>query len=180
MTMRTGKQRQQASVPAWLAPAVIVSSSFALGACTLKPASLPPGRLVLVAPAASGVPAWAASSFAALQPVPAPVVRVAPPAPESPFADSPVSFLVRGPFSRGELVIVRVCLRPDHSIASSAILESSGDPHFDAQAIEWARLVKLRSAVSPGTRVAACGSVRVELHNASEPPLGRPAGNLLG
>src|SRR5665213_1209428 len=103
----------------------------------------------------------------------APAVRVValpapqsapPPLPVSPFEDSPVSFLVASPrFTRGELVIVRVCVGPDRSISSADILESSGDRRFDALAVGWARQVRLRSAPTADVPVAPCGQVRVEV-----------------
>jgi TonB family protein len=104
----------------------------------------------------------------------------APPPPLSPFADAPVSFLVHGNFARGEQVVVRVCLRPDHSIASSDILESSGDPRFDERALDWARLVQLRAASAPGRTIAPCGPVRVELHDTGAPGMGHQVGEGLG
>lgn len=103
-----------------------------------------------------------------------------PPPPLSPFADSPVSFLVHGNFARGEQVVVRVCLRPDHSIASSDILESSGDARFDQRALDWARRVQLRAASVPGRTIARCGPVRVELHDTGKPGMGQQAGERLG
>ncbi len=94
----------------------------------------------------------------------------APPVPVSPFSDNPVSFLIHGEFARGEHVIVRVCLRADRSIASSSIVESSGDPRFDELAISWAQRVRLRQqGPADSSPVAPCGAVRVELHDASEP-----------
>jgi TonB family protein len=83
----------------------------------------------------------------------------------------PISLFVHGHFVRGEHVLVRVCLRADHSVASSSILESSGDQRFDELALEWARRVRLREAT--GARpVASCGPVRVELHDTSSPEFG--------
>ncbi len=87
----------------------------------------------------------------------------------SPFLDSPVSFLIHGHFTRGELVIVRVCLRPDHSIASSDVVESSGDRVFDQMAVTWAQRVRLRQSAPDGQPIASCGAVRVELHDAIQP-----------
>lgn len=98
-----------------------------------------------------------------------PAARAAPPKPVSPFLDSPVSFLIHGHFTRGELVIVRVCLRPDHSIASSDVIESSGDAQFDQMALTWAQRVRLRQSSSEGEPIARCGAVRVELHDATQP-----------
>jgi len=103
-----------------------------------------------------------------------------PPEPLSPFSDAPVSFLIHGQFSRGELVIVRVCVRADHSIASSQVIESSGDPHFDELAVDWARRVRLRAHPADGLPTAPCGAVRVELHSAPEPKVIPGPENLLG
>lgn len=108
------------------------------------------------------------------------VKAVSPSPPLSPFSDAPVSFLIHGEFSRGEFVIVRVCLRADRSIESAAVVESSGDARFDQLAIDWARRVPLRGAIPQGARVAACGPVRVELHNVNEPPVIPGSVNLLG
>jgi outer membrane biosynthesis protein TonB len=93
----------------------------------------------------------------------------APPEPLSPFDDSPVIFTIAGQhFSRGERVIVTVCLGPDHSITSADIFESSGDSKFDQLAVMWARRIKLREAAQ-GEQVANCGAVRVEVRPAQEP-----------
>src|SRR5262249_39738992 len=93
----------------------------------------------------------------------------APPEPLSPFDDSPVIFAIAGQhFSRGERVIVTVCLGPDHSITSADIFESSGDSKFDQLAVMWARRIKLREAAQ-GEQVASCGAVRVEVRPAQEP-----------
>lgn len=64
---------------------------------------------------------------------------------------------------------MRVCLRPDHSIASSDIVESSGDPQFDQMAMTWAQRVRQRQSSPEGPPVAPCGAVRVELHDATQP-----------
>jgi hypothetical protein len=102
-----------------------------------------------------------------------------PPPPVSPFLDAPVSFLIRGHFTRGELVIVRVCLRLDHSIASSDVIESSGDRLFDQMALTWAQRVRQRESAPAGRPVASCGAVRVELHDATQPSvIGDPADQL--
>jgi hypothetical protein len=93
----------------------------------------------------------------------------APPPPISPFLDSPVSFLIHGHFARGELVIVRVCLRPDRSIASSDVVESSGDRLFDQMAVTWAQRVRLRESAPEGRPIAPCGAVRVELRDPTQP-----------
>jgi TonB family protein len=122
------------------------------------------------------------SSLPRTPPLPhaAPLTRAPPPPPLSPFDDASVSIFVHGNFARGEQVVVRVCLRPDHSIASSDILESSGDRRFDALALDWARRVQLRSAPAPGHTVARCGPVRVELHDTAQPGMGHQPGEQLG
>jgi len=104
----------------------------------------------------------------------------APPPPLSPFADAAVSFLIRGHFVRGEQVVVRICLHADHSIASSAIVESSGDRRFDEMALDWARRMQLRTEATPGHTIARCGSVRVELRDTAAPGMGRSVGEQLG
>lgn len=103
-----------------------------------------------------------------------------PPPPLSPFADSAVSFFIHGHFALGEQVVVRVCLHADHSIASSDILESSGDRRFDERALDWARRVQLRTQAAPGRAIARCGFVRVELNDTAAPGMGRAAGEQLG
>jgi TonB family protein len=88
--------------------------------------------------------------------------------------------MVHGHFSRGEQVVVLVCLRADHSIASSDILVSSGDRRFDEMALDWARRVQLRAAPTSGRAMARCGPVRVELHEPGAPGMGREPGEQLG
>lgn len=88
--------------------------------------------------------------------------------------------MIRGHFTRGEEVVVRVCLGADHSIASSDILESSGDRHFDELALEWARRIQLRTAPAPGRVISRCGPVRVELHEPTQPGMGGALGEQLG
>lgn len=115
---------------------------------------------------------------------PSPLAAAAPaPIPVSPFADTPVSFFVKSPhFTPGELVIVRVCIRPDRSIASADVVESSGDRQFDELAVGWARQIKLRSVATDGPPplVAPCGPVRVEVHSVLEPRVIVRPDNLLG
>ena len=65
-------------------------------------------------------------------------------------------------------MIVTVCLGPDHAIASADVFESSGDSKFDQLAVMWARRVRLREAAQ-GEQMAACGTVRVEVHPSQEP-----------
>jgi TonB family protein len=120
------------------------------------------GLGALLAACAAPVP-----RLAAQMPAPAP----APPQPVSPFSDSPISLLVHGPFVRGEHVVVRVCLHADRSIASSSILQSSGDRRFDELALGWARRVRLRP-ITDGRPVYACGPVRVELRDSTQPAFG--------
>ena len=103
------------------------------------------------------------------------------PVPVSPFADTAVSFFVKGAgFVRGELVIVRVCVGTNRSIASSDIVESSGDSRFDALAVVWARRVRLRALPPDGAQVAPCGAVRVEMRRASDPHVNAAPDGLLG
>jgi outer membrane biosynthesis protein TonB len=89
--------------------------------------------------------------------------------------------MIHGHFARGELVIVRVCLRTDHSIASSEVMESSGDRRFDEMAVTWAQRVRLRqSPADDGRPLASCGAVRVELHDTAEPAVIDGHDDLLG
>jgi len=157
--MKTGARGSRVQVPAARtgaqrrAAAAGVALLLAMGGC----ATQSPVRQV----APARVPVAAAGSG---------TQHPAPAVPASPFSDNPVSFLIHGEFTRGEHVIVRVCLRADRSIASSSILESSGDPRFDELAITWAQRVRLRQQPpAEGRPVAPCGAVRVELHDSPEP-----------
>jgi hypothetical protein len=90
--------------------------------------------------------------------------------PEAPFSDDPISFVIAVPhFPPGEVTIVRVCLAPDRSIASTNVMESSGDARFDGMALIWARQIRLRSLPNDSTPVRPCGEVRVEIRAPSEP-----------
>jgi TonB family protein len=107
----------------------------------------------------------AAASGCAAPARPVPVVL-----PVGPFDDDPVSFLVSARrITPGEVAIVKVCVSPDRTIISASVLESSGDARFDSMAVDWARLVKLRSAPENGAPMAPCGQVRVEVRAPSEP-----------
>jgi hypothetical protein len=108
-----------------------------------------------------------------------PVVPVVP-APVEPFSDDPVSLLVATRhFAPGAVTIVQVCVAPDHTISSTAVLESSGDVRFDNMALSWARMIRLRSVPPEGAPVAPCGQVRVELAKPSLPRvLAGPDGSL--
>ncbi|HEX2789824.1 MAG TPA: hypothetical protein VHN17_05300 [Steroidobacteraceae bacterium] len=95
-----------------------------------------------------------------------PVTKVAQP----PFDDAPISFVVAAPrFTPGEVAIVKVCLAPDRSVLSAAVMESSGDRRFDDLAVTWARQVKLRSPPRDGSPSRPCGEVRVEIRTPTEP-----------
>jgi outer membrane biosynthesis protein TonB len=121
-----------------------------------------------VGPAAGGKAAPAANA-----------ANAPPPELLSPFDDGPVIFTVAGEhFTRGERVIVTVCLASDHTIASAYIFESSGDSKFDAQALQWARRIGLRNAVK-GEQIATCGAVRVEVRPAQEPRVFHAPGDSL-
>jgi hypothetical protein len=101
-----------------------------------------------------------------------PTARRAPPARIAlpPFDDAPVSFVVAGPrFTPGEVTIVKVCIAPDRSILSAAVMASSGDRRFDDMAVSWARQVRVRSAPRDGSALQACGEVRVEIRTPTEP-----------
>jgi hypothetical protein len=87
-----------------------------------------------------------------------------------PFDEAPVSFVVAGPrFTPGEVTIVKVCIAPDRSILSAAVMASSGDRRFDDLAVNWARQVRVRAAPLDGSPMRACGEVRVEIRAPSEP-----------
>jgi TonB family protein len=119
------------------------------------------------------------------RPPPLAVQRAEPP---DPFDDSSTSFTVRGArFAPGETAIVKVCVTPEGSIASAAVVGSSGDKRFDDYALVWARQVRLRSVppdvqqrvpqgapsrgVSPSSSASQplCGPVRVEIQPAAMP-----------
>lgn len=131
--------------------------------------------------AASTRPAAGAKAAAAAG-VGAPAANAAnapPPGPLSPFDDGPVIFTVAGEhFTRGERVIVTVCLAPDHTVARAYIFESSGDSKFDAQALQWAQRIGLRPAAK-GEQLATCGAVRVEVRPAQEPRVFHAPGDSL-
>jgi outer membrane biosynthesis protein TonB len=118
----------------------------------------------------AGSPATGATGKAANAP---------PPEPLSPFTDDAVIFTVAGlHFTRGERVIVTVCLGPNHTIASADVFESSGDSKFDALAVNWARRIRLRTA-EKGEDVATCGTVRVEVRPSEEPRILHAPGDAL-
>ena len=100
--------------------------------------------------------------------------------PPDPFDDSSTSFTIQGArFAPGETAIVKVCVTPEGSIASAAVVGSSGDKRFDDYALVWARQVRLRSvpqgapsngaSPSPPTTQSQCGPVRVEIRPAALP-----------
>jgi hypothetical protein len=110
-------------------------------------------------------------------------VKPAPTAPVQlidPFADDPVSFLVSvRRITPGEVAIVQVCVASDGTIASTHLMESSGDARFDSMAVGWARMIKLRSATQDSAPMAPCGSVRVESRLPADPKvLARPSTSL--
>ncbi len=81
---------------------------------------------------------------------------------------------------RGEHVIVRVCVGADHSIVSSDVVQSSGDPRFDQLAVGWARQVRLRAYTADEAPVASCGAVRVQMRHVPDEPVTGARANLLG
>jgi len=112
---------------------------------------------------------------------PEPAAVIVKPAEPDPFDNTPTSFVVAGPrFTPGETAIIKVCVSVEGSIASSEVLESSGDKRFDEFARVWARRVKLRSMPRGDSGKDACGSVRVEIKAAPEPRMLSGADNLLG
>jgi hypothetical protein len=106
---------------------------------------------------------------------PAKPVRIISPAllppPVAPFDDEPVSLLTSRRFIPGEVAIVRVCVAPDRTIASTSLVESSGDARFDSMALDWAQSVRLRSVPKNAMPTAPCGEVRVEIRAPSEPKM---------
>jgi hypothetical protein len=87
-----------------------------------------------------------------------------------PFDDAPISFVIAAPhFTPGEVTIVKVCVAPDRSVLSAAVLASSGDRRFDDLAVTWARQVRVRSAPADGSPLQTCGEVRVEIRRPAEP-----------
>ena len=157
----------------WLLASLCLPLVTVLTECSL------PSRPVGTASSAALLPPPASASPSSTPPAQSPT-PTAPPPPLSPFADSAVSFLIRGHFVRGEQVVVRICLHADHSIASSVIVESSGDRRFDEMALDWARRMQLRTEATPGHTIARCGSVRVELRDTAAPGMGRSVGEQLG
>ncbi len=96
--------------------------------------------------------------------------------PPDPFDDSSTSFTIQGArFAPGETAIVKVCVTPEGSIASAAVVGSSGDKRFDDYALVWARQVRLRSVpqgvspAGPSQGASQCGPVRVEIRPAALP-----------
>lgn len=158
---------------------LVGTASIVLPGCALSPSPVQPSTAAAPPHAADSGWTRQLQVFANRQGSPTKVVA-APKPPLSPFADAPVSFLIRGQFTRGELVIVRVCVAADHSIASAQVIESSGDSHFDELATQWAQRVRLRSLPTDGSAMARCGAVRVELRDAPEPRVIHGAENLLG
>jgi TonB family protein len=104
----------------------------------------------------------------------APVAATPPagPAPvlPNPFDESSSSFLVSGArFPAGETAIVKVCVTPDGTISSAAVVGSSGDRRFDEFAVGWARQVRLRNMPQGVQTEEVCGPVRVEIKAAPLP-----------
>jgi TonB family protein len=121
---------------------LLVLACVALGACSW------PRRL---APVASTPPT-----------APAPVLN--------PFDESSASFMVSGArFPAGETAIVKVCVTPEGTISSAAVVGSSGDRRFDEFAVGWARQVRLRNMPQGLQTEEVCGPVRVEIKAAPLP-----------
>ncbi|HEX4025649.1 MAG TPA: hypothetical protein VHX52_13250 [Steroidobacteraceae bacterium] len=161
---------------------VVLMLGALLGAgCARLARPQPPVRAALPRASVGAAAPPVAVGARAMTPAPLPAP---PPVPVSPFADAEVSFFVRGfGMVHGELVIVRVCVGADHSVVSSDVVESSGDPQFDRLAVVWARQVRLRTASAQGAPVAPCGAVRVEMRRAPDTPETPVTGaheNLLG
>jgi TonB family protein len=117
------------------------------------------------------------------RPVPAraPVAATVEPAAPDPFDDTPASFVIAGArFAPGEKALVKVCVSPDGSIASTEVIVSSGDKRFDDLALDWARQVKLRDTPQRDAARELCGAVRVEIKSAPSHRALSGVDNLLG
>ena len=131
-----------------MSPAMVVRTALLLVACLALSACSWPRRTAPVA---------------ATPPGPAPVLP-------NPFDESSASFLVNGArFPAGETAIVKVCVTPEGTISSAAVVGSSGDKRFDEFAVGWARQVRLRNVPQGLQTEEVCGPVRVEIKAAPLP-----------
>ena len=83
---------------------------------------------------------------------------------------SPAVFSVRGQrFTPGEAAVVKVCVHANGVIASTAIVQSSGEKRFDESAVQWATHAGYRPMRIGGAPIYSCDEVRVEMHQISSP-----------
>jgi TonB family protein len=111
----------------------------------------------------------------ALQPhVPLAITRV-------PMEVAPTAFSIRGPhFTPGEAAVVKVCVRANGVIASTAIVQSSGEKRFDDSAVQWALHAGYRPMRVGGAPAYSCDEVRVEMHQVTSPGAGMVSDSSLG
>jgi TonB family protein len=98
-----------------------------------------------------------------------------------PMEISPTAFSIRGPhFTPGEVAVVKVCVRANGVIASTAIVQSSGEKRFDDSAVQWALHAGYRPMRVGGTPTYSCDEVRVEMHQVTSPGAGMGSDSSLG
>jgi TonB family protein len=98
-----------------------------------------------------------------------------------PMEISPTAFSIRGPhFTPGEAAIVKVCVRADGAIASTAIVQSSGERRFDESAVQWALHAGYRPMRVGGAPIYSCDEVRVEMRQITSPGAGMVSDSSLG
>jgi TonB family protein len=98
-----------------------------------------------------------------------------------PMQISPAVFSIRGPrFTPGEAAVVRVCVGANGVIASTAIVQSSGEKRFDDSAVQWALHAGYRPMRVSGAPMYSCDEVRVEMHQITSPGAGMGADSSYG
>jgi TonB family protein len=98
-----------------------------------------------------------------------------------PMQISPAVFSIRGPrFTPGEAAVVRVCVGANGVIASTAIVQSSGEKRFDESAVQWALHAGYRPMRVSGAPMYSCDEVRVEMHQIASPGAGMGADSSYG
>jgi TonB family protein len=86
---------------------------------------------------------------------------------------SPTAFSIRGPrFTPGEVAVVKVCVHANGVVASTAIVQSSGEKRFDDSAVQWALHAGYRPMRVDGAPIYSCDEVRVEMHQITSPGAG--------
>jgi TonB family protein len=94
---------------------------------------------------------------------------------------TPTAFSIRGPrFTPGEVAVVKVCVHANGAIASTAIVQSSGEKRFDDSAVQWAQHAGYRPMRVGGTPIYSCDEVRVEMHQITSPSAGMGSDSSLG